>query len=149
MRPTGIVLIAFYNLLAALFLVYAAISLATTGVSSAILPPGHSIPSGTAGDVAGVLGAGVFLVFAIIAVLASYGIWSFREWARMLCIVLSGIPILFFLPGLFFDFSFYEGGYRKIGYRLIRLAINILIIWYLGQPQVKARFHKAPSTPQV
>jgi hypothetical protein len=33
-------------------------------------------------------------------------------------------------------------------YRLFRIAISILIIWYLVQPQIKALFQdRAPATP--
>ena len=149
MRPTGIILIVFYNFLVALFFVYSAITLVTTGVTGTMPSLDHSIPSGTDGEVVRAVGAGFFLVFALIAALVSYGMWSFREWARMLRIVLSGIPILLALPGLFFDFSFYQGGYLKVSYRLVRLAIDILIIWYLGQPYIKALFHKTLKAPQV
>ena len=150
MRPSGIVLITLSNLLDALLLVFVAITLATgDGVFGAMLPTGYRIRLAEVGGVAGVAAGGFFLVFALIAALVGYGIWSFREWARMLCIVFSGVPILFSLPGLLFDFSFYRGGYPRVGYRLIRLAINVLIIWYLGQPQIKALFHKTPRTPQV
>ena len=50
------------------------------------------------------------------------------------------------LPGLLFmglHFGFFMGGYR-----LIKLAISVLIIWYLLQPQIRSLFQRsAPALP--
>ncbi|MGB8771588.1 MAG: hypothetical protein WCC92_18395 [Candidatus Korobacteraceae bacterium] len=147
MRPTGIVLIAIYHFLAAAFLVFAAIALAVGGsVLGAMFAAGKSIPLGGMGFFVGVVGAAFTLVFAVVAALAGYGVWTLREWGRILCIVLAGISLLFSLPGLLFmglHFGFFLGGYR-----LIKLAINIAIIWYLIQPQIRSLFQRgAPVLP--
>ena len=95
------------------------------------------------GFLVGVVGAAFTLIFAVVAALAGYGVWTFREWGRILCIVLAAISILFSLPGLLFmglHFGFFLGGYR-----LIKLAISVLIIWYLLQPQIRPLFNRGAS----
>jgi hypothetical protein len=147
MRPTGIVLIAIYHFLAAAFLVCLAIALGVGGsVLGAMFAAGNSVPLSGMGFFVGIVGAAFMLVFAVIAALAGYGLWTLREWGRILCIVLAGISILFSLPGLLFmglHFEFFMGGYR-----LIKLAISVLIIWYLVQPHIRSLFQRnAPALP--
>jgi hypothetical protein len=149
MRPTGIVLIALYHFLAAAFLVLLAVTLAVGGsVLGAMFAAGNSGLLGGMGLFVGVLGACFTLIFAVVAALAGFGVWTFREWGRILCIVLAGITVLLSLPGLLFmglHFGFFLGGYR-----VIKVAINVLIIWYLVQPQIRSLFQRsAPALPRV
>jgi len=142
MRPTGIVMIAVYHFLSAAFLVILASALAVGG---GIL--GATFAMGL-GLFVGVLGAAFTMVFAVLAAIAGYGVWTLREWGRILCIVLAAISILLSLPGLLFmglHFGFFWGGYR-----LIKTVLNALIIWYLVQPQIRSLFQRnAPALPQV
>ncbi len=148
MRPTGIVLIALYHFLGALFLVFLAVSLTIGGsVFGAIFGAGHENTIGglSIGLLIGMVGAVFFVVFALIAATAGYGIWSLREWGRILSIGLAAISLLISLPGMFFmgmHFSLFFGGFR-----LFRIAISVLIIWYLVQPQIKALFQKPAPPP--
>jgi len=149
MRPTGVVLIAFYHFLAAAFLVIVAITLAVGGtVLGAMFAAGNSGLLGGMGLFVGVLGAAFTLIFAVVAALAGYGVWTLREWGRILCIVLAGISLLISLPGLLLmgiHLSLFLGGYR-----LVKVAINVLIIWYLVQPQIRSLFQRsAPALPRV
>ena len=71
--------------------------------------------------------------------------WTLREWGRILCIVLAVLSLLFSFPGLLMmglHFSLFFGTYR-----LFRIAISILIIWYLVQPQTKALFQRVMPAP--
>lgn len=140
MRPTGVVLIAIYHFLSAIFLVFLAIFLVVGGsVLGTMFGMGRNGMGGLGlGLVVGVMGAAFVAVFAIVAAVAGYGIWTLREWGRILSIVLAAISILISLPGLLFlglHFNLFFGGYR-----LLRIAVNVLIIWYLVQPQIKALF---------
>jgi hypothetical protein len=141
MRPTGIVLIAIYHFLAVAFLMLLAIALGVGGsVLGALIGAGRNVPFGGMGFLVGIVGAVFCLVGACIAALAGYGVWTLREWGRILCIVLAAIALVASLPGLLLmglHFGFFLGGYR-----LIKLAINILIIWYLMQPEVKPLFQR-------
>lgn len=150
MRPTGVVLIALYHFVSAIFLVVLAIFLVVGGsVVGAMFGAGHGGAAGLGlGLFVGVLGGAFVLVFALIAIVAGYGVWTFREWGRILCIVLAVISILLSLPGLLLmhlHFGFFFGGFR-----LFRIALNVLIIWYLAQPQIVALFHRStPALPRA
>lgn len=148
MRPTGVVLIALYHFLSALFLVMLAIFLLVGGTFLGAMFAGHDSPLGGMGFLVGIMGAMFFFFFAIVATIAGYGIWMLREWGRILCLVLAVIALLFSLPGLLLlglHFNLFFGTYR-----LFRIAISILIIWYLVQPQIKALFIKAtPAMPRA
>ena len=147
MRPTGVVLIALYHTLSALFLLMVAVALAVGGtVLGAMLAAGHSGLFGGLGMAVGVLGAVFFFAYALVAAIAAYGIWALREWGRIMSIVLAVISLLFSLPGLLM-----MGAHLNLffgGYRLVRIAISGLIVWYLVQPHVKAMFRRAaPPAP--
>jgi hypothetical protein len=143
-RPTGIVLIALYHFISALFLVFLAVSMAIGGsVLGAMFGAGHNTAAGGLGIglLIGMVGAAFFAFFAIIAVIAGYGIWSMREWGRILSIGLAVISLLFSVPGLLLmgvHFGLFLGGFR-----LIRIAISIFIVWYLVQPQIRALFQRS------
>jgi hypothetical protein len=143
MRPTGIVLIALYHFLAAAFLVIVAIALGVGGTMlGSMFSTDYSKLFGGMGLFVGILGAAFTLVFAVVAALAGYGVWTLREWGRILCIVLAGISILLSLPGLLMGLHF---GFFLGGYRMVKLAINALIIWYLVQPQIRSLFRRSVS----
>lgn len=148
MRPTGIVLIAIYHFLAAAFLVCLAIALGVGGsVLAAMLGAGLGIPLRSLGFLVGILGSTFSLVFACVAALAGYGVWKFREWGRILCIVLAVVSILFSLPGLLLGLHL---GFFLSGYRVIKIAIQVLFVWYLIQPQIVALFRPdAFARPRV
>lgn len=152
MRPSGVVLIAIYHFLSALFLVLLAISLVVGGSVLALMFGGAGRESAIAGLglglLVGVVGAAFFLFYAAIAAVAGYGIWALREWGRILSIVLAVISLLFSFPGLLMmglHLHLFFGTYR-----LFRIAISILIIWYLMQPQIKVLFQRrAPVVPSA
>lgn len=149
MRPTGVVLIGLYYLMSALFLVLLAIFLLVGGsVLGAMFGDVHGSPVGWLGVglMVGMLGGAIFFFYAVLAAIAAYGIWSMREWGRILAIVLAAVSLLFSFPGLLFmglHLHLFFGSYR-----LLRIAADILIIWYLMQPQTKAIFLRtASATP--
>lgn len=149
MRPTGVVLIAVYHGLSALFLFLIAIALAVGGtVLGALLAAGHSGLFGGLGMAVGVLGGIFFLFYGLIAAIAAYGIWTLREWGRIMSIVLAVISLLFSVPGLLM-----MGVHLHIffgAYRLLRIAISGAIIWYLVQPHIKVVFQRtAPAAPAM
>ena len=147
MRPTGIILIALYHFVSALFLAFLAVSLAIGGsVLGAMFGAGHERAMGglSIGLLVGMAGAAFFVFFALIAAAAGYGIWRLREWGRILSIGLAAISLLISLPGLLFmglHLGLFFGGFR-----LFRIAISVLIIWYLMQPQIRGLFQK-PALP--
>lgn len=150
MRPTGVVLIAVYHFLSALFLLLFAVFLAVGGTVLAGMFGASRFGSAAGvglGLMVGLLGAVFLFVFALVAVVAGWGVWSMREWGRILSIVLSVIALIFSLPGLLMmglHVHLFFGTYR-----LFRIAISILIIWYLVQPEIKALFQKGTPVAPV
>ncbi len=150
MRPTGVVLIAIYHYLGAAFLVLLAIAMVAGGtLLGSIIGRGANNPMGAGlGFAIGIFAAIFCLVFAAIAAAAGFGLWSLKEWGRILCIVLAVIALLFSLPSLFamtLHFGIFLGGFH-----LLRIAIEVLIIWYLMQPQVRALFQApVPAGPMA
>ena len=151
MRPTGVTLIAIYHVIGAVFLVLLAVALVAGGsLLNSLFGGGKegAIGGMGLGLFVGVLGAAFTLVFALVAAIAGYGVWSLREWGRILCIVLAVISILLSLPGLLLmglHFGLFFGGYR-----FFRTAVNVVIIWYLVQPQIRALFQgSAPAVPRI
>jgi hypothetical protein len=142
LRPTGVVLIAVYHFLAALMLALVGISLFAGGtIFSAMMGGANSGVFAGLGLLVGVAGGIFFLVFALVYAAAAWGIWTMREWRRILSIVMAVISLFFSLPGLFLmamSMNLFLGGYR-----VLRLGISVLIIWYLMQPQVKAAFRSS------
>jgi hypothetical protein len=143
MRPTGVTLIAVYHFLSAVFMVLLAIGLGVGGtVLGAAFAGGGNGVLGGLGAAVGIIGAIAMLIGAGIAAVAGYGIWVLREWGRILSIVLAGISLLFALPGLFFVHhvhTFFLFG----SVRLVHIALDGLIIWYLVQAEIKALFQGA------
>ncbi len=149
MRPTGVALIALYHFLSALVLLLFAVSLVVGGtVLGAMFAAGHSSPLAGMGLLVGMVGAIFFLFYAAIAAVAGYGLWTLREWGRVLSIALAVLSLVFSLPGLLMmglHLNLFFGTYR-----LVRIAISILVIWYLMQPPIKAAFHRPnPAVSQV
>ena len=88
------------------------------------------------------VGGTIFLAFALLHVLAGYGVWSMQNWGRILAIILAVISLLFALPGLLLTAMMMHVFFG--GFRILRIVISVLIIWYLLKPEVKALFGARP-----
>jgi len=142
MRPTGVVLIAVYHFLMAIFLVFLALVLSVGGtLLGAMIDTGHGSSLWGLGMAVGIVVAIAMLIGASIAAVAGYGIWALREWGRILSIVLAAISLLSALPGLLLGHHIHMVLFFGM-FRLIRIAISGLIIWYLVQPQIVAVFKR-------
>ena len=100
MRPTGVSLIAVYHYLAAAFLGLLGCGLFVGGKVLSILGGAEGIVLPRAGFLIGVVGGTIFLVFALVHLLAGYGVWSMQNWGRLLAIILAVVSLLLALPGL-------------------------------------------------
>jgi len=124
-RPVGVVVIAILYWLGAfwLLLLGAVLAIGSTifGASMTGIPP---IISGL-----GVAGGIFMLAFGAALGFIGYGLMTLREWARMTVTVLAVVGIVFGVLG----------GIGIFG-RLIRVAMNVVIVWYLTQPKIKAVF---------
>jgi uncharacterized membrane protein (DUF2068 family) len=91
-----------------------------------------------AGFLIGVVGGTIFLVFALVHLLAGYGVWSMQNWGRLLAIILAVVSLLLALPGLLLTAMMMHVFFGS--FRILRIVISALIVWYLLKPEVKALF---------
>jgi uncharacterized membrane protein (DUF2068 family) len=71
------------------------------------------------------------IVFAIIHLLAGYGVLQMQNWGRLLTLLFSAIGLVLVLPGVLHAniFSLFFG------------VINAACIFYLAMPPIKRAFH--------
>jgi len=78
------------------------------------------------------------LLFGVLAVVVGLGMWTRKGWAWTLAIVLYGLGVIVSLVNI------------AIGRlsEIVSLAIDLLIIWYLWKPHVKAYFGRGMARAQ-
>ncbi len=135
-RPTGITILAILGFLEGL----AALIIGITLIAGASFITSITDQLGLSGLTSSVLGlalvvAGVFvLVVALIVLLINWGLWTGKNWARWLYIIVAVIGILSGLLGIA------AARYSD----LFWLIVDILIVYYLTRPGVAAYFKRMP-----
>jgi hypothetical protein len=76
----------------------------------------------------GSVSGGIFLILGALGLLIAYGLFKGHPWARNLALILSFLGIIINIGSLPIS--------------IISIAIDLLIIYYLTRPQVKAFFGK-------
>jgi uncharacterized membrane protein (DUF2068 family) len=71
------------------------------------------------------------IVFAIVHMIAGYGVLQMQNWGRLLTLLFSAIGLVLVLPGVFVANIF----------SLLFGAINAACIFYLAMPPIKRVFH--------
>lgn len=148
-RPTGVTVLAVLDFLAAGLQLLGAIGAFVGGaLFGAILTRaiarsgGATMGAGLGAAIGAAIGVGL-LIFACISGLLGWGMWTLKDWARILQIVFAGLGGLFqvlgFLTSLFHIHVF------LLLWHLIWLAIYGGIIYYLIQPHVRAAFVSRPA----
>jgi hypothetical protein len=142
-RPVGVSIIAVLEFIGAGICLLAGIAtLVGASFLGAMFSQAQAQGAPAAGGFMAMLGGAisiVFFVFAAIAGLLGWGLWTLKSWARIVVIVLSAIGILFSLLALL---QFSSAVLMGI---IIRVGINGLIIWYLLKPEVAAAFAGSQS----
>jgi|SRR5580704_11686501 hypothetical protein len=138
-RPTGITILGVLCYIgAALCLLGGILGFAGGAmIASLVHTAGAGLPAGIAGAIGGIIG-GVFILLAVLYGLTGYGLMALKNWGRIILIVLMILGLLgalFALLGVFQGFAM-----SALIMVLIRLAINVWILWYLFTPNVKAAF---------
>ena len=87
---------------------------------------------------AGVLVAIIMFVFASLSGLLGYGMWNLRDWARIVTMVLAGLGAIGAALGFFFALA--HMNVFGLALTVIRLGINVAILWYLNLPEVSRAF---------
>lgn len=72
---------------------------------------------------------GLLILYGMFSIFIADGLWKGKGWAWILCIISAGIGIIWGLVNL-------PGG-------IVYIIVNLLIIYYLTQPNIKAFFGKA------
>ena len=76
---------------------------------------------------------GVLFVLALLALLLAYGLWVGKGWAWTFSLIFAILRIIFSVVSLIA-----RGGLGSA----VTLIIDLIIIYYLMQPNVKVFFHK-------
>jgi hypothetical protein len=136
-RPTGITILGMLGILWGAF----------TGSIGFFLFLGLAIASSFMAGLPGMLvglGAavigGFLVVYGALHVIVGVGLLNLAEWARVLAMVLAAINLVFSALRLLavFSFFFFIFAFR----RLVVCAIDVLILWYLAQPQIRQAFSR-------
>jgi uncharacterized membrane protein (DUF2068 family) len=134
MRPLGVTVIGFYQILRGVLGILFGLSImAFTGLAAKLAwlaAEGRALENllNKFGHFAGI---GV-IVFAIIHMLAGYGLLQMQNWGRLITLLFSAIGLVAMLPGLMLVRTF----------PLFLSAINAAIIIYLAMPPIKRAFHE-------
>jgi Predicted membrane protein (DUF2127) len=146
-RPTGVSVLAVLNYIGGGFLVLCALLFFAGGAMLGTVLR-SSMPGGIAAAAGAVIGV-IFLIFAALSLATGYGLWTLKGWGRMLLIVLVALGLVMNVVGLASSFAFFRIG--LFIWRLIVIAIQALILWYMFQPEVKRAFGEgapmAAATP--
>lgn len=135
-RPLGVSILAVLHVLQALVLFVGGLALFAVGLMPRIL---LRMPHLLTGRLS-VLG-GVLFVIALLELLLAYGLWIGKGWAWTFSFILAILGILFSVV-----FLILRGGVGSV----VTLILDLVIVYYLMQRNVKAFFNKgSPSPVQV
>ncbi|MGA9745332.1 MAG: hypothetical protein WBQ16_12000 [Nitrososphaeraceae archaeon] len=154
-RPLGVTIIAILTAIVGIASFIAGVSLVILGIYLSMSNSQMSTDSNPLGSVFGVLSAGVgsvWLEIGIGYIIMSYGLFKSKGWAWTITIILSiisiAISIIFGITGGVLNLSSANtmNGSNSlmsgIIVTIIGIAVDIVIIYYLCRPHVKAFFGK-------
>jgi uncharacterized membrane protein (DUF2068 family) len=133
MRPLGVTLVGFYQILRGILALLFGLSiLLFAGLAAklaSMAAEGNALENflRSFGHIAG-LG---IIVFAVIHMIAGYGVLQMQNWGRLLTLLFSAIGLVLVLPGVLHANIF----------ALLFGTINAACIFYLAMPPIKRAFH--------
>jgi len=133
MRPLGVALVGFYQILRGVIgLVFGFSILLFAGLAAklaSLAAEGNAVENSlrSFGHLAG-LG---IIVFAVVHMIAGYGVLQMQNWGRLLTLLFSAIGLVLVLPGVVHANIF----------SLLFGALNATCIFYLATPPIKRAFH--------
>jgi uncharacterized membrane protein (DUF2068 family) len=134
MRPLGVTLVGFYQILRGLLgLLFGLSLLLFTSLAvklASLASEGNATGRFFAGF--GHLTGLVIILFAAVQLLAGYGVLRMQNWGRLLTLFLSAVGLVLLLPVLIVVH----------GIPLVFGIINVVVILYLATPAVKRVFHE-------
>ena len=133
MRPLGVTLVGFYQILrGVLSLLFGLSVLLFSGLAAklaSLAAEGNAVER-LLREFGHAAGLGI-IVFAVVHMLAGYGVLQMQNWGRLLTLLFSAIGLILVLPGLIHAHVF----------SLLFGVINAACIIYLAAPPVKRAFH--------
>ncbi len=142
-RPTGITVLAVLGFISvAFYLAMTVIALIKPDAVASLLlsmSGGNGIGLTPAQSLFGILAA-YFLISGLITAALSWGLWTLKNWARIVCIVLIGISVLG--GAVQVSMSFSHASVVGTVFGIARLIVAILICVYLTSP---ARPQRIPA----
>ena len=137
MRPLGVVLVGFYQILRGVLGIVFGFALLLfadlAGRLASLAVEGRAAGHFFGGF--GPLAAVVVIVFSALHLVAGYGLLKMQNWGRLLAIFFSAIGLFLLLPLLVV----------MRGLPLVFGAINAAVIFYLAAPSVKRAFREERS----
>jgi hypothetical protein len=134
MRPLGVTLVGFYQILRGLVgLLFGLSILLFTGLAAklaSLAAEGNATGRFFGGF--GQLGSLAIILFAAIHLIAGYGVLRMQNWGRLLTLFLSAVGLVLLMPVLIVVH----------GIPLAFGIINVVVILYLAMPAVKRAFHE-------
>jgi len=132
MRPLGVTLVGFYQILRGVIgLLFGLSIMLFTGMVAklaSLAAEGNAVERIVHG--LGHLAGIVVIVFAVIHMIAGYGVLQMENWGRFLTLLFSAIGLVLVLPGLA------HGHIFSMGFGVI----NAATIFYLAMPPIKRAF---------
>jgi hypothetical protein len=134
-RPTGVTILAILEIISGTtMLVLGAVVLALAPFLRIALPPMPRYELLNA--IVGFLGA-VIAVFGLLSFFIAWGLWTAKTWARILTLIIAVVGLISSLVHLLW------GGPSGVGLGgFLTLILQLVIIYYLYRPDVKAYFGK-------
>ena len=133
MRPLGVTLIGFYQILRGVVdLLFGLSLLLFTGLAArltSVTAEGNAAGRFFGG--VGHLASLVIILFAVLHLVAGYGVLRMQNWGRLLVLFFSAIGLFLLLPVLVVAH----------GIPLVFGLINVASIFYLATPPIKRAFH--------
>ncbi len=140
-RPTGITILAILGFLEGLFALIIGLILVAGAsfISSLIDQLGITGLLTQMLSLALVVAGAFVLVVALIVLLINWGLWTGKNWARWLYIIIAALGLLGALAGIV------AARYSDIFW----LIVDILILYYLTRPGIAAYFTRMPVQPTM
>jgi hypothetical protein len=155
-RPIGVTIIAILTIISGILLLLSGVALAALGAFISVNPIDTTTTTTSSSNIGaqfiGIISAavgGVLLVIGIGYLVMSYGLLKGKGWAWTITIILIiigiVIQIVFTSVGSVFTASLHNASNATSGIvgSIIGIAINIVILYYLYRPHVRAYFGKA------
>jgi hypothetical protein len=137
-KPTGVIVIGILYVIAAILSVLAGVAAFLFGGALMMRAAAYGMPfTGMAGGFGAFLGV-ILLAIGVFSLIVAIGLFGMKNWARIVAMALSAIGAVFGLLAVFALMVHFA--IILAFWQMIKIAINVLIVWYLNQTAVKQAF---------